>query len=226
MHPFRPREGYAVYHGAVADSPLHSHAAFQIAIAVRGELLMGDSAGTHHRAVALVVSPLTPHRMDALGDLLTYFVDPHCAFADRLRECYGTGIAAAPELCDLREEDIVGQRGGEPSLDLDSRLVKAVELLRSGDAPMSVLAAAVGLSAQRLRALARQQLGMPLTRWRVWARLRRAVEALQAGMSLADAAAMAGFSDQAHLTRQMREMMGVTPAVALPSVRGHLLCAT
>jgi hypothetical protein len=158
MPAFRLREGYAVYHGAVADGPLHSHAAFQIAIAVRGELLMGDSAGTHHRAAALVVSPLTPHRMYATGDLLAYFVDPHCAFADRLRERYGNGITAAPELRDLREEDIVGQRGGGPSRGLDSRLVKAIELLRSGDVPMSVLAAAVGLSPQRLRALARQQL--------------------------------------------------------------------
>ena len=70
------------------------------------------------------------------------------------------------------------------------------------------LAAKVGLSPQRLRALAQSQLGMPLARWRVWTRLRRAAEALQNGQSLADAAITAGFADQAHLTRQMREMMG------------------
>ena len=33
----------------------------------------------------------------------TYFVEPHCVFADRLRERHGAGISAAPELRDLRE---------------------------------------------------------------------------------------------------------------------------
>jgi methylphosphotriester-DNA--protein-cysteine methyltransferase len=57
---------------------------------------------------------------------------------------------------------------------------------------MPSLAATVGLSPQHLRALARHQVGMPLARWRVWARLRRAAEALRAGRSLADAAITAG----------------------------------
>ena len=67
---------------------------------------------------------------------------------------------------------------------------------------------------------------MPLARWRVWTRLRRAAESLQSGRSLADAAIAAGFADQAHLTRQMREMMGLTPAALLPIVRPHSLRAT
>jgi AraC-like DNA-binding protein len=62
---------------------------------------------------------------------------------------------------------------------------------------------------------------MPLTRWRVWARLRRAAEALCDGQSLADAALTAGFADQAHLTRWMRELMGLTPSAVLPALRGH-----
>ncbi|MGZ8746993.1 MAG: hypothetical protein ACXWZ2_08195 [Mycobacterium sp.] len=43
---------------------------------------------------------------------------------------------------------------------------------------------------------------------------------------MADAAAAAGFADQAHLTRQMREMMGLTPTALLPIVRSQSLCAT
>jgi methylphosphotriester-DNA--protein-cysteine methyltransferase len=60
----------------------------------------------------------------------------------------------------------------------------------------------------------------------VWVRLRRAAEALRAGQSLADAAITAGFADQAHLTRRMREMMGLTPAAVLPVLRGHSRRAT
>jgi AraC-like DNA-binding protein len=204
--------GYAVYRGPVTDSGFHAHAAFQIAIAVRGEVSIVDAAGSPHRAVTLVVPPMVRHRMLAVPDLTTFFVEPHCAFADRLREHRGDGIAGAPELRDLREEDL--DRPGTSQL--DPRLVEALTRLGDQTVPMPDLAASVGLSPQRLRALAREQLGMPLPRWRVWARLRRAAEA---GQSLAGAAVTAGFADQAHFTRRMHEMMGLTPAVVLPVLK-------
>jgi methylphosphotriester-DNA--protein-cysteine methyltransferase len=91
-----------------------------------------------------------------------------------------------------------------------------LDLLRNRSAAIPDIAAAVDLSPQRLRALARGQLGMPLARWRVWSRLRRAAEAMRDGASVADAAVTAGFSDQAHLSRQMRDMMGLTPAAVAP----------
>ncbi|MCO6005143.1 helix-turn-helix domain-containing protein [Actinoallomurus purpureus] len=222
---FAVGEGYAVYRGPTTDSAFHRHAAFQIAIAVRGEVAMVDASATHHRAVALVVPPMARHRMLATVELLTFFVEPHCVFADRLRERCANGITAVPEMCDLREEDI-GRAGVCPSSELDPRLVEALNTLRDRSVPMPSLAAMVGLSPQRLRALARHQVGMPLTRWRVWARLRRAAEELRAGRSPADAAITAGFADQAHLTRWMREMVGLTPAAVLPVLRGHSRRAT
>jgi AraC-like DNA-binding protein len=217
--------GYAVYRGPTTDGGFHAHAAFQIAIALRGEVDMVDSSTTHHRAVALVVPPMVRHRLLATADLLSFYVEPHCMFADRLRERYNNGITAAPELRDLREEDI-GRTGAGPSSELDPRLVAALNVLWDRSVPIPSLAAMVGLSPQRLRALARQQAGMPLTRWRVWARLRRAAEALQAGQPLADAAVTAGFADHAHLTRQMREMIGLTPTAVLPVLRAHYVRAT
>jgi AraC-like DNA-binding protein len=222
---FAVGEGYAVYRGPVTDNGFHRHAAFQIAIAVQGEVAMVDQSLTHHRAAALIVAPMTRHRLIPTPRLRTFFVEPHSVFADRLRKRCGDGITAAPELLDLREEDL-GPAGVRPSGTLDPRLVEALNTLRGRSMPMPELAAMVGLSPQRLRALARHQVGMPLTRWRVWARLHRAAEAVRAGQSLADAAITAGFADQAHLTRRMREMMGLTPASVLPALRGQSRQAT
>ncbi len=218
-------EGYAVYRGPTTAGTIHRHAAFQIMIGMPDAVGVVDAAGITHRGAALVVPPMQPHCLLATADVLTYFVEPHCAFADRLRERYGDGITTAPELTDLTEDD-VRPAGGRGSNDLDPRLVLALNALADSDIALPALAVDVGLSPQRLRALARQQLGMPLARWRVWTRLRRAAEALQSGQSLADAAAVAGFADQAHLTRQMREMMGLTPAALLPIVRSQFLRAT
>lgn len=217
--------GYAVYRGRTTDSGIHRHAAFQIAIAVQGEVAMVDASATHHRAVALVVAPMARHRMLAAASLLTFFVEPHSVFADRLRKRYADGITAAPELYDLREKD-VGPASVCPSSELDPRLMEAMNTLRDRSVSMPSLAATVGLSPQRLRTLAQHQLGMPLTRWRVWARLGRAAEALRAGQPPADAAITAGFADQAHLTRRMREMVGLTPAAVLPMLRDHSRRAT
>ncbi|MFE0151441.1 helix-turn-helix transcriptional regulator [Nonomuraea sp. NPDC059007] len=248
---FAVHEGYALYRGPVSDSAAHRHAAFQIAIAVEGEVSMLDAARTRHRAAALVVPPMVGHRILAVDNLLTFFVEPHCAFADRLRARGGTGITAAADLRGLREQDVRGG-GAHPSGKLDPRLVAAMRALsdqgmtpapaaagRDGwpGAPgalpvaagpeggacvpgsMPALAAEVGLSPQRLRALARRELGMPLSRWRIWVRLRRAAEAMRAGQSPADAAITGGFADQAHFTRRLREMMGLTPAAVAPLLR-------
>ncbi len=194
-------------------------------IGMRGAVSVVDASDFPHRAAALLVPPMERHCLLATPDVLTYFVEPHCVFADRLRRDYGNAITAAPELRDLSDDD-VRPVGSRPSDELDPRLVLALNTLADSTIALPSLAAQVGLSPQRLRVLAQQQLGMPLARWRVWTRLRRAAEALQGGQSLADAAITAGFADQAHLTRQMREMMGLTPAVLLPIVRGHSLRAT
>ncbi|WP_433514401.1 helix-turn-helix domain-containing protein [Nonomuraea sp. CA-143628] len=203
----------------MTDSAAHRHAAFQIVVAVRGEVAMLDACETCHRGTVLVVPPMTRHQLLAAADVLTYFVEPHSAFADQLREY--DGITSASQLHGLGEEGIRSSAVHASSA-LDPRLVAAMDTtMADWELSMPELAARVGLSPQRLRALARRELGMPLTRWRAWARLRRAAEALTDGQSLAEAAATASFADQAHLTRWMREMMGLTPSAVLPVLRAQ-----
>ncbi len=226
MNPhFAIGEGYAVYRGPTTAGTLHRHAGFQIMIGMPDEVSVVDASDVTLRAAALIVPPMQPHCLLATPDVLVYFVEPYCAFADMLRRRYGGAIAAAPELRTLTEDELrpMGGRGAD---DLDPRLVQALKALVDSDIPIPEVASNVGLSPQRLRALARRQLGMPLARWRVWTRLRRAAEALQTGQSLAGAATVAGFADQAHLSRRMREMMGLTPSALLPIVRAHSLPAT
>ncbi|WP_285500534.1 helix-turn-helix domain-containing protein [Actinokineospora sp. NBRC 105648] len=179
---------------------------------------MVDDAGTLHRAVALVVPPMARHRLLATAGLRTFFVEPHCAFADQLRERCGAGVTVAADLGGLDEDD-VRRATARPSSELDPRLLAAMDTRVDQRVSMPALAAGVGLSPQRLRALAREQLGMPLGRWQVWQRLGRAAAALRAGESLAGAAIAGGFADQAHFTRQLREMMGLTPSAVLPALR-------
>ncbi|KUN09486.1 hypothetical protein AQI95_06160 [Streptomyces yokosukanensis] len=100
---------------------------------------------------------------------------------------------------------------------LDPRVAHAVHVctLRDPDMPLASVAGEVGLSAPRLRALVRQDVGIALARLRRWSRLRAAIACLPTGPA-ALAAATAGFADQAHLTRTARDFIGRTPASLRP----------
>jgi AraC-like DNA-binding protein len=92
---------------------------------------------------------------------------------------------------------------------IDSRLAFVVESFPAADR-LDVLAAEVGISPSRLRSLAHDEIGVPLTQLRLWSRLARAILWLPYRPPAAVAAA-AGFADQAHLTRTARRFLGRTP---------------
>jgi len=82
--------------------------------------------------------------------------------------------------------------------------------LGRGD-PVEDVAWAVGLSPRQLRRRSLAAFGYgPKTLGRVL-RLGRAVALVRDGVALAEVAAAAGYADQAHLTRDVRALAGVTP---------------
>ncbi|MFI9154002.1 helix-turn-helix domain-containing protein [Streptomyces sp. NPDC053367] len=93
---------------------------------------------------------------------------------------------------------------GDPLL---HRLVAGLDAGR----PVGGLADELGLGARQLhrRSLAAFGYG-PKTLARIL-RLRRALRLARSGVPLAETAARAGYADQAHLTREVRELTGTTP---------------
>ena len=131
------------------------------------------------------------------------------------------GLAQAGTLFDRVVETVVGPRAraearrAMEARALDSRITGVVELLRDNlERVMSLveLSRAVGLSEGRLRHLFREQLGIPLRRYALWLRLRRALTVAFAGEPMTAAAHAAGFSDAAHFTRTCRQMFGLAPS--------------
>lgn len=97
----------------------------------------------------------------------------------------------------------------------DHAMTRAVTLLRAPSARAEDVAGDVGLSTRQLRRRCHAAVGYgPKTLQRVF-RFQRFVRMLDdpAGPpDLAIAAARAGYADQAHLTRECRELSGLTPA--------------
>ncbi|MFF2774742.1 helix-turn-helix domain-containing protein [Streptomyces sp. NPDC058052] len=90
-------------------------------------------------------------------------------------------------------------------------LLRAVAARLGAGRPVGETADALGLGVRRLHRLSLDAFGYgPQTLARVL-RLQRALALLRAGLRPAEAATRAGYTDQAHLTRDTRALAGTTP---------------
>lgn len=101
----------------------------------------------------------------------------------------------------------------------DPRVGRIMDLIESDfDAPLTLdrLAHEAGLSPWALHRLFKKQTGLSPYLLQTRLRLSRAKQALATGIPPADAAAMCGFADQSHMTKQFRKWMGITPGDIQP----------
>jgi|JI10StandDraft_1071094.scaffolds.fasta_scaffold197097_2 AraC-like DNA-binding protein len=221
--------GWALYRGPVEDHFPHAHAAVQIALASEDALKVEVDASATIEGDVLVIGPMITHRLLASrAPAALLYVDLALPFAQTaLASICPHRIARAPEemariLRDTRGEAVRLQHIVEQGrTSIDARLERAIEeATRSGGSGNITQAVRNnGLSPQRARYLARQQLGAPIKTVLLWRKLELAARAIAGGNNLASAAASAGFSDQAHLSRTMKHMFGVTPGEAAHPLR-------
>ena len=95
-----------------------------------------------------------------------------------------------------------------------SAIDRAQEYLKANhfkNLTLEELANLVDLKPLRLLRLFRKTLGLPPHAYLIQVRIIKAKKLLATGMSIADAALETGFSDQSHLHRHFKRMVGVTP---------------
>jgi len=97
----------------------------------------------------------------------------------------------------------------------DERIANVERLLSStppADTNIPWLAAQVHLSVSRLRSLFKQQTGVSLYKYILWARIRFAINRIMAGSPINDAAWEAGFTDNSHFHKMLVHMFGISPS--------------
>ena len=161
------------------------------------------------------------------GRALPFVADPvvvaTSAPARRLAAAIGEGNEPLDEigvsdvvvtLADALSE-IAGDRAvARPVVDREAvARVREALMEEAGEAaPMAALEALAGLDRWTLARQFRTAYGTSPHRFRVLRRLERVRRLIAAGVTLADAAAAAGFADQSHMTRQFKGTYGLTPA--------------
>ncbi|HTN35416.1 MAG TPA: AraC family transcriptional regulator [Marinobacter sp.] len=99
--------------------------------------------------------------------------------------------------------------------EFDSRILSVVQTIRSAvceNHSLSDLAASVHLSESRLGKLFKDQIGLPVTQYRLRYRVFISVILLAQGYSVTEAALIAGFSNSAHFSRSFSAINGVQPS--------------
>jgi len=218
----------AAYRGPSADNSFHAHAAIQLVLAGTGEATINAADGRVFVGEAIVIRPLVVHALSSRTEVILLYAEPQSMLASHLQS-----LTQQADISILKPSAVPRFEPSEP-LDrwlarasrsspqrrtFDARLARALDFLSCEPGSHSIRDAAMqsGLSESRLRALARAQLGLPLSTWLIWRKLERAARGISEGESLSMAAVSGGFADQAHFARAMRRMFGITPRSAQSS---------
>lgn len=195
----------------------HTHPAWKVVLCLEGHAEVHVDGRLRARSAGVVVPPQLSHTCSTSGPYVAVFVDSwrvagRAAGVRELDTRATTRIlrhlpaGRSPDPAEVRAalDPVLG-----PAPALDPRLHHALELLPRADS-VDGLAARAGVSPSHLRTLTREAIGIPLVRLRQWVRVRSAISAL-GHTGPAEAAHHAGLTDQSHLTRLSRTLLGRTP---------------
>lgn len=226
LRAFTFGDTWASYRGLVAQTRFHAHAAIQLIAGEPEDFFVIDSTGREITGSQVMIRPTIQHMLVGKGQLSILYIEPLSPVAFALQRHMGKVSIACFSNESAEVIDVSGHPSTWPSQITenpsvtqnvaDPRLLSALEYLSKPEIghTIKLAAAECGLSESRLRALASQQLGFPLSTWLVWKKLGRASLALSKGNTLAESAYQGGFADQAHFSRTMRRMFGVSPSTA------------
>jgi len=167
---------------------------------------IADASRGRMRHLPFVAVPVLAHRrlVEVLSEALDDLTRP-------LEALETADMIAAATDC-LMSLDISPARRGATS---DIRAVERARLYLDAHCTEAVEASALeretGLDRFTLTRQFRSRLGTSPHRYLVMRRLDKARKVIRAGDSLAEAAALAGFADQSHLTRHFRKTFGLSP---------------
>ncbi|WP_236025134.1 helix-turn-helix domain-containing protein [Arenibaculum pallidiluteum] len=144
---------------------------------------------------------------------LARLVAAECVEPGSLHDLYGDSLISAMLVALLRVGPLTRRRRGRLPPRQLKRAIEYIEDNCSRTIRLQELAELTGLSQSYFCSAFKASTGMPPHKWQMRARIDRTKALLEKPeMTLAAAAAAAGFSDQAHLTRVFRQVVGTTPA--------------
>jgi AraC-like DNA-binding protein len=218
----------------------HSHNTLQIITDIHRQFRCRVNEAPWLTCKNLIIKQDTPHQLDTNDSVqLIIYVDTDTTAAKAITTRYlHENNAAEPELDlfniikpdDLQQallkpdpktlhnivSRILQQLAGETAATLSDPRIRIVEQAIDNGRPdqlnIGTLAEKIHLSESRLRALFREQTGVPIYKHILWSRIRFAINRIMTGSPINDAAWEAGFTDNSHFHKILVTMFGISPS--------------
>lgn len=229
------RPGTVLYVGPGGPVDHHAHHAVQLTVGLDApvQVRLGEAATISTRAV--IVGSGVPHEFAATGDVAMLYADPSSVTGSQLERLatlrpphlhqgqpdLPPAEAAKSRPATYLEQLIAGLGIAEAAGEVVSARIADVlayvedRIRATGSASLGDAARQVALSPSRLTQVFTREVGIPFRRYALWFRLVVAIETVSRGDDLTRAAAAAGFSDSAHLSRTFRANFGLPPSALL-----------
>lgn len=163
--------------------------------------------------------------------------DSRCFVSELSRHTYSVCLSAGTHMTGLRlkpgtsvddqalldwartsyQKDILESDQLDEFCERQFAVAEALECLQSGVNSVAQAAQHLGVSPRTLQRTVKRFTGETPFFWFALARVRRTCRYLSEFGRLADAAAAFGYADQAHMTREVKAWLGVTPSAIKPS---------
>lgn len=183
-----------------------------VRLAARGD---ADCLGVRLQpaASAAVVKTALPGLRDRIVDLVT--IDP--AFAERLRAAaLQADVAFAVARVSVLLEEYLPLANADPRIELAIAILEASQ----GTATIAEVIASSGMGERSFQGAFRKQVGLSAKEFARILRLQATIRTLdRVDGSVAELAIEHGFADQAHATRELRRVTGITPAKLREALR-------
>lgn len=214
-------EFYAVIISDSLNTDKHSHLAHQLTFSLNDESFEVEVGEELINSKVVFIPSQEEHKfLGSCSQFLSILIDNESLF--NLSELRA-------KLCDLDTfpteigdvEPLLKHLGLGNGKNLDSRVIKVKEMIDSAEfleeIRLSEISNEISLSESRMLHLFKEQVGVPLRKYILWKKLRRAISSFASNkkMKLTDIALGAGFSDSAHLSKVIKASFGLSPSEIL-----------
>ena len=211
---------------------IHTHLAVHLIVGLGAELHCRVRDSSFDAKAVIIASDAKHTVYSDSGEMLVFLFDPASRYAGELKRLY---LHADSFTCLDAEKvqminDIWQHRGsladadkailehlglgGADNLQLDSRVAEALKILKEMDEvpqdAVGYLCERVFLSKSRLSHLFKQNLGISLSRYLAWEKMRKGFIHFRKYGSITDAALMAGFDSPSHFAATCKRMFGLS----------------
>ena len=212
---------------------IHSHLAVHLIVGL-GSKLHCTVANENFDADAVFIASDVPHTVYSdSAEMLVFLFDPACPYSSEICRVYlnenryfsltaaqaeGIGSLWAATRNSIREADkaILEYLGLSKSREkqMDKRVAEVLTILRETETvpedAVDFLCSKVCLSKSRLSHLFKENLGISLSRYLAWEKMRKGYILFQKYGTITDAAVMAGFDSPSHFAATCKRMFGLS----------------